>query len=138
EPRNLNGFGYAHQSPLVMKDADGNSPVSWAAKKLTFKGIKHATRRLMMKQIHRRMYKMRRSGVARRIGERGMEAVDQAFNALEGNWAEFALEMVPYAGDGYTIGKLTRCQFQSNTAPEFQSKSAPVGIRWNAHGPSLA
>jgi len=31
-----------------------------------------------------------------------------------------------------------RCQFQSNFAPQFQSKSAPVGIRWNAHGPSLA
>ena len=33
---------------------------------------------------------------------------------------------------------MTACQFQSNTAPQFQFKSAPVGIRWNAHGPSLA
>ena len=37
-----------------------------------------------------------------------MDSVDLAFAALEGNWLEFAFEMVPYLGDAYSAGKLAK------------------------------
>ncbi|UWP97180.1 AHH domain-containing protein (plasmid) [Aliiroseovarius crassostreae] len=48
------------------------------------------------------------SGVARRIGDNALDAVDVAMSALDGNWFEFFFEMVPYAGDAYSLGKLAK------------------------------
>ncbi len=108
-PMNLNLYGYSYQHPVNFSDPDGNSPISFGAKRAALASAKLAARQVIENRLTASMYRLAGSRVGRvagRIGDQALTAVDMAFAAQSGAWWEIGLELIPVVGDVYSAGSL--------------------------------
>ncbi|MDD1796158.1 RHS repeat-associated core domain-containing protein, partial [Enterovibrio sp. ZSDZ42] len=95
--KNLNLYAYSHNNPVVLKDPDGNSPVSVIVKMAAKVGIKKAIKAQGRKILNQRFNKYMTKSQFREFGEELADILD----SLDGPWWETAIELVPIAGDIY-------------------------------------
>ena len=99
----LSGYAVYRNNPNFWVDPDGESPISIFAKAVAKTGLKKAAKELIEAQIKKRLSAYMSKGWAKQIGKDALDAIDLATSQA---WWEYAIELVPIAGDAYGAAKL--------------------------------
>ena len=138
EQEDISGYAVFNNNPIYFNDPDGESPISAFAKAVAKAGLKKAAKETVEAAIKKRLSSYMSNKWARQLADDALTAIDLATSTA---WWEFALELVPVAGDiygasklgkqGYAVYKLTQ-KFES--AAEWAGKAA--GKAWKTLGPN--
>jgi len=99
-------YDYAFDNPIVFYEEAGASPISVFAKQIIKKGIKVAVKEAIEAIIKKTVEKYAGKGVAKfakQLGSDGLEIL----GTLDQAWWEYAVELIPIAGDAFGAVKLT-------------------------------
>jgi len=99
-------YNYAFCNPIAFYEEAGASPISVFAKQIIKKGIKVAVKEAIEAIIKKTVEKYAGKGVAKfakQVGSDGLEIL----GTLDQAWWEYAVELIPIAGDAFGAGKLT-------------------------------
>ncbi|MDD2982489.1 MAG: hypothetical protein PHQ74_03795 [Crocinitomicaceae bacterium] len=94
-------------NPIFFVDPDGESPISILVKMAAKVGLKKAAKEMVESQIQKRLTAYMSKGWAKQLGKDALDAIDLATSQA---WWEYAIEVVPWVGDGYSVGKFTKQQ----------------------------
>lgn len=96
-----------NNNPIYWLDQDGESPISILVKIAAKVGLKKAAKEMIEAQIKKRLAAYMSKGWAKQLGKDALDALDVATSQ---EWWEYGVELIPWAGDGYGIGKFTKQQ----------------------------
>jgi RHS repeat-associated protein len=96
-------YNYCYNSPTFYIDPDGNSPISIFAKQIAKAGLKLAAKEFIEQQIKTRLTQYASKKFAKQL----MKDADAALEALDTEWWEYAIEIVPIIGDAYGVASMT-------------------------------
>lgn len=97
-------FVFSFNNPINFEDPDGESPISIFAKQVAKAGIKKAAKEFVEAQIKSRLSSYMSKKWARQLADDALTAIDLATSQ---SWWEYAIEVIPIAGDAYGGYKLT-------------------------------
>ena len=98
-------YAYCLNNPILLLDPDGNSPVSIFAKLAAKQGIKQAAKATVKRMIVQRLVAYKSKRWAIQLMDDALTTLDVAMGEA---WWEYALEVIPIAGDVYGGYKLTK------------------------------
>jgi hypothetical protein len=104
---NLSPYSVFGNNPIANNDINGDSPISFFAKQLAKAGLKKATKEFVEYEIKLRL----KSYASKQWAKQLAKDADGLLEAYDTEWWEYAVELVPVAGDiygGYTFTKETK------------------------------
>lgn len=99
----ISNYATFANNPILFIDSEGNSPLSYFAKKAAKEGIKVAAKQFIRQQVKKRVRQYMSKTWAMRLAK----DADGVLTVLDGSWGEFFIEMTPWVGDVYSGISLT-------------------------------
>ncbi len=106
-------------NPICYVDDDGESPISFFAKRVAKKGLKKAATEFIQSAIKSRLSAYMSERWAKQLAQDALDAVSLATSQ---SWWEVALEFVPVIGDAYSAAQLGKQGYHTwKTVQRFES-----------------
>ena len=106
-------------NPIRYVDDDGESPISFFAKRVAKKGLKKAATEFIQSAIKSRLSAYMSERWAKQLAQDALDAVSLATSQ---SWWEVALEFVPVIGDAYSAAQLGKQGYHTwKTVQRFES-----------------
>ena len=102
---NVSGYTYCLGNPVKLVDPDGYSPISVFAKLAAKQGVKAAAKTTLKRYITRKLKNYSSKKWAQHFADDALTAIDMATTE---SWWEYAIEVIPVAGDAFGGYKLTK------------------------------
>ena len=102
---NVSGYTYCLGNPVKLIDPDGYSPISIFAKLAAKQGAKAAAKTILKRYITRKLKNYSSKKWAQHFADDALTAIDLATTE---SWWEYAIEVIPVAGDAFGGYKLTK------------------------------
>jgi hypothetical protein len=99
----ISPYAVFNNNPNFYVDPDGESPISIFAKAVAKAGLKKAVKEAVEAAVKKRLAAYLSKGWAKQLGKDALDAIDIATSQ---SWWEYAIEVVPIAGDAYGAYKL--------------------------------
>jgi hypothetical protein len=138
DQEDLSPYAVYNNNPNYFIDPDGESPISVFAKQVAKAGLKKAAKEAVEAAIKKKLASYMGNKWARQLADDALTAIDMATGQA---WWEYAIEMIPVAGDAFGAYKLGEQGYKTwkvvqkfESVAEWASKAA--GRSWKALGPN--
>jgi RHS repeat-associated protein len=102
-------YAYCLNSPVLLTDPDGNSPISIFAKLAAKQGLKQAAKTYVKTQVKQRLKNYASKAWGKQLLGDAIDLIDIASGQA---WWEYAIEFIPIAGDAYGGYRLTTAGYK--------------------------
>ncbi|MBE6330622.1 MAG: hypothetical protein E7072_11030, partial [Bacteroidales bacterium] len=90
-------------NPISLIDDNGESPISLFVKQTIKVGLKKTAETTINNVVKKRLRAYLSEKWAKQLASDALNAIDMVMSQ---SWWEYAIELIPYAGDAYSVGKL--------------------------------
>ena len=137
--KRINTYCYSHNNPIVFFDTDGESPISIILKQAAKVGLKKALKEYIKSTIKAKIKDyVGKKVLSKAFAKQLAKDADDVISLLDSEWWEFAIELVPIAGDAYgavSLGKKGKAAWDKISAIEKRlERVAQWTGRWGEAG----
>jgi RHS repeat-associated protein len=126
EQPDISGYAVFNNNPNFFTDPDGESPISIFSKQVAKKGLKKAAKETVEAMVKSRLKSYMSQKWASQLAKDALDAIDLATSQ---SWWEYAIEVIPIAGDAYGAYKLSDQAYNVYKITRRFEKIAEVGAK---------